>query len=230
MLNTGDRFGRLVVVGEVTPPPNDYNKKWLVKCDCGNTRLVREWSIRKGGSTSCGCFANELRRLRKTNFKHGHVKQGKPSPEYVAWGHMRARCSRPNHSEFHNYGGRGISVCERWQEFGAFIADVGLRPSPKHSLDRIDNNGNYEPGNVRWATNKEQSRNTRRVKLYEHDGFIGTLADWSERVGINQGTLRARVNRSGWSFEDAISAAPNKGVTCYHRNRQPDRKWHTDRG
>jgi hypothetical protein len=119
---------------------------------------------------------------------------------------MRDRCYNPNHISYANYGGRGISVCERWRErFEHFFADMGMRPGPEYSLDRIDNDGNYEPGNVRWATQKEQGNNRRRNHLVTWGQSTHTIAEWEEITGINRDTIWSRLFKQGWSPERALS-------------------------
>lgn len=127
-------------------------------------------------------------------------------PLYGVWGAMRQRCNNPNHKHYHHYGWRGIRICERWDDFALFLEDMGERPSPKHSLDRIDVDGNYEPGNVRWATPQEQRRNTRGT--YRPAGLTAlgrtqTIDEWADEFGINRLTLRYRL-RSGWPVAEAI--------------------------
>lgn len=134
--------------------------------------------------------------------------RGRPasySQEYTSWHQMLRRCTDPEYLSFRNYGGRGISVCASWVgSFDAFIRDVGLRPTPKHQLDRIDNNDNYEPGNCRWATKREQARNRRTNRFLTFNGETLTVVAWAERIGLSKDTLRSRLN-SGWSLPDALT-------------------------
>ena len=122
--------------------------------------------------------------------RHGHSR----TEEYRIWTGMKQRCIIPKHKH-RNYQGRGISVCERWQIFPNFLADMGRRPSPQHSLDRIDSNRNYEPGNVRWATRIQQNRNMRTVRRLTYNGLTLSVPEWAERLGINIATLRVRLHR-----------------------------------
>jgi hypothetical protein len=117
---------------------------------------------------------------------------------------MRQRCENPNDLAYKNYGGRGISICERWKTFENFAADMGAMPDD-HSLERIDVNGNYEPSNCRWATDLEQSRNTRKTRWIEYCGVRACLAEWSDRTGMRRGTISARL-KNGWSVERALTA------------------------
>jgi hypothetical protein len=132
---------------------------------------------------------------------------GGRTAEYGIWKGMRQRCTNPTVRDYHRYGGRGIEVCERWESFTAFLADVGPRPGPGYSLDRIDNDGDYEPGNVRWATAKEQQRNTDRVRRFTYQGETLTLPEWAERVGMPAALIGRRV-WSGWSVEAALTTPP----------------------
>jgi hypothetical protein len=135
---------------------------------------------------------------------HGHNR----SPTHIAWKHMMGRCLNPRNKAWANYGGRGIAVCASWRGrygFNQFLKDVGERPSPLHSLDRIDNSGHYEPGNVRWATKNQQNRNRRSNLFVSHNGQTKTLAEWADSSPVSQQLIRTRWLRYGWSFDAALN-------------------------
>jgi hypothetical protein len=160
---TGRRFARLTVVRFAGWDKNRRNKRWECVCDCGGSTVATTSALQKGRSRSCGCLVREVNSA--LHGKHRESSWCEDTPEYSAWKHMKQRCSNPNTINFHNYGGRGIRVCSQWvNDYSQFLSDVGRRPSSAHSLDRIDNDGNYEPGNVRWATPKEQANNRKRGK------------------------------------------------------------------
>lgn len=160
----GKRFGRLIA-GQMIRRGNVW--KYACKCDCGAEKEIAGSSLSSGLTRSCGCLAAEMRGAGSPRFVHG--KRG--TPEYITWGNMIKRCFHPGNKDYHSYGGRGITVCDRWRNsFLDFLVDVGKRPHGK-TLDRINNDGNYEPGNVRWATPKEQVQNQRPKRRATHCGF-----------------------------------------------------------
>lgn len=194
---TGRKFGRLTVRRLY-----DCNRhsRWECDCECGKKAIVLGLLLKRGGTRSCGCL-----RFGITNGKiHGRSR----TPEYFAWRSMKQRCSDPAVENYYRYGGRGIRVCEQWngpESFEAFLSDVGLRPSSSHTLERIDNNGNYEPGNVRWATAKENARNRSDNRLITFRGETLTLVEWSEKTGIKQATLTSRIDQRKWTIKDAFT-------------------------
>ena len=144
-----------------------------------------------------------------TTYRHGHAKREGQTPEYRAWRHMRGRCLDSRDKRFRYYGGRGISICERWGSFESFLVDMGPRPSSKHSLDRVDGDGNYGPSNCRWADTKMQSRNRKFARKISCDGEERCLGEWAEVVGIPYKTLHARV-RGGWAIDRALKTPLDK--------------------
>lgn len=205
------QFGKWTVNGPSTTKP----RHWDCTCACGTVRAVYGPNLTRGLSPSCGCISQT--RLPTLSLKHGHARAGAHTREYETWCRMRARCEQPSTPYFRNYGGRGIYVCQRWREsFDAFLRDVGYKPGPRHSIDRVDVNGSYTCGrcaecvgkdaapNVRWATPKEQQRNRRSNTFVEHDGDRLTIAAWAERTGIPPQLIAQRL-RAGWPARLALS-------------------------
>lgn len=190
---TGQRFGRWLVVGRAENPSGSTNRdaRWEVVCDCGNRRSVTRTSLVSGESQSCGCLQRELAsQVTPERFKtHGMTE----SSEYNVWSCMKARCTNPNNRAYPRYGGRGITVCERWlSSFENFYADMGPRPSMSHSIDRIDSNLGYSPENCRWETEVIQQNNRRNNTCITFEGKTLTLSEWSKETGIPVKVLRGR--------------------------------------
>lgn len=197
---TGQRFGRLTAISAVQGSGN-VPRKWLCQCDCGKTITVITRDLGNGNTTSCGCYIRELHANRLRT--HGKTR----TPTYNIWASMTQRCGNPNNDKYQYYGGRGITVCERWHSFENFLADMGERPL-RHSLDRIDNNRPYSPDNCRWTTMRTQNRNRRSNILVEYRGETMCLVDWADRLGANYETLRQRIQDYGWTVEEAFSKPP----------------------
>lgn len=156
----GQVFGRITVLAKA--PSVGYANRWACRCACGTEWVVYGAALISGRSTSCGCRLREVAKER--HLSHGESRRGLHSPEYKAWRGIKQRCLRPSFRFWKDYGGRGITVCERWRySFENFLADMGRKPSAKHSIDRIDVDGNYEPHNCRWATRIEQAQNKRNT-------------------------------------------------------------------
>ena len=158
---TGQRFGRLMVTGRDTNKTEGGSVWWKCRCDCGRVKTTIGQSLRKGATRSCGCLHAE-HLLTKPRLSHGRTN----TAEYRAWTDMKTRCFNQKNRCWNLYGGRGITVCAEWlNDFPAFFAHVGCKPTPEHTLDRIDGQRNYEPGNVRWATLSEQNKNRRPFRV-----------------------------------------------------------------
>lgn len=192
---TGKRYGRLVVEEPVSA--SNRGVKWKCRCDCGQSHNVLGVALRQGQVSSCGCLRADLGRAMLT--KHGLYK----SPGYNSWWGAKMRCRNPRNQHYWRYGGAGIAFSPAWDKFEDFIEDMGLPPSPRHSIDRIDGRGNYEPGNCRWATQQEQIWNRNTTIWITHDGERLPVREWARRSGVHPATLRKRL-RDGWSIVKAL--------------------------
>ncbi len=222
------RFGRLVATGRKKSYPKFT--KWECICDCGSVKYYRGDKLYDGGARACGCgrkfdyinrdrieptIVPHIRHISKilkprsipndffsTKLTHGMTN----TDEFKVWCSMKERCYNPKTSNYHRYGGRGIEVCDEWRDdFKAFYDFMGDRPSPVHSIERYDNDGDYSPDNCEWATAKEQANNTSRNKLFSFNGIELNPMQWSEKMGIPYSVLSQRLNHLGWSFAKAIS-------------------------
>ena len=205
----GKRFGRLTVTSYAGK--KGRLNRWNTLCDCGGERIVQSGNLVTGNTKSCGCLCREMvSQARRKHGESGNAESGR-TPEYTAWAAIRRRCENPNDGSFSRYGGRGISVCDRWRlSFEDFLEDMGRRPSEFHSIDRIDNSGNYEPSNCRWATDKEQSRNRRSNRVLEYNGEKKCLTEWAEEMNVNSKAIEARLKR-GWSVGKSLTT-PVRGM------------------
>lgn len=202
---TGRRFGRLVVTG--LADSRNGKAYWHCECDCGGSSIPAATNLLRGLTQSCGCGEQQARckNLRRT---HG----GSHTTEYSIWSQMKRRCADSTSKSYVYYGGRGIRVCDAWRDsFETFLADVGPRPSPCHSIDRINNNGNYEPGNVRWATRKEQARNSRHNHLLTFEGRTQPMSAWVEERALTFAALKKRIKR-GYTIDRALTTPLRKVV------------------
>jgi len=192
---TGNRYGRLKVLRYVGRTKRGI-ALWECRCDCGTIKTIMAGSLRRASwpTRSCGCL--QLERARTHGMKR--------TREWSCWSGMKRRCLDPNNIGYKRYGGRGIKVCQKWlHSFEAFFADMGACPSAKHSIDRIDNDGDYRPENCRWATPSEQSRNRRHNRLITAWGRTQALVAWSQETGLNPMTIASRL-RKGWLPEAAL--------------------------
>lgn len=193
----GRTFGKLKITREVEP--RGVHRRWECRCACGRVKAFYQQNLLRGLSQSCGC-------ARKGPVTHGASN----TPEYQVWLSMRRRCEDPKATRYSNYGGRGICVCVRWQTFENFIADMGSRPSSKegarrssYSIERINNDGNYEPNNCVWATHAQQGTNKRTTRFITIGDRTMTLTEWSKASGVPITTIWNRLN-AGWSAERAV--------------------------
>lgn len=199
----GQKFDRLLVIDEYV---KNQRTRLICICDCGSRRDVARWDVvRKDDrrTRSCGCYHREAAAQAKTT--HGRSACGVKTrgSTYISWAAMVMRCTNSKFTQYKDYGGRGIMVCERWRSFENFLEDMGERPE-KHTLDRIDNNKNYSPENCRWATAREQKLNSSATRFITINGETLALIDWCDRIGASKSTISARINKLGWSPEKAI--------------------------
>jgi hypothetical protein len=200
----GARFGRLVILTEDPERTPEGRVRWICQCDCGTTRSVYGKYLRSGITTSCGCWKREVLLTARTS--HGLAHR---IPEYGVWLGMRARCLATTHHAYADYGGRGITIDPEWDAFERFLADMGAKPSPQHTLDRIDNDGPYARENCRWATRSEQALNRRRRRAQRRKtltamGETLSLIEWADRQGLPVSALRQRIT-GGWPAEQALT-------------------------
>lgn len=203
---TGMVVGRLTVVKVSGMKPRT---KWLCRCECGSECEVVAGKLLSDvrPTRSCGCLSKEV--AAENGRKHATHRMSH-GPEYYSWQSMKRRCEDSRSTGFDRYGGRGITVCDRWKNsFEAFFEDMGKRPTRSHSLDRIDNDGNYEPSNCRWATKREQSRNTRTNRMLSYHGKLMSFVELLELCGKSHSTLFNRLKR-GMTVEDAVDKPVNE--------------------
>jgi hypothetical protein len=198
-----ETFGRLTTISSPYKPEGAKSPVQDFVCSCGKKVTKPVSSVRSGNTSSCGCIKKEiLAKKNKENAKHGYFG----TPTYRSWSSMIVRCEDTSHVAYHNYGGRGIKIDQELRTFEGFLKYLGERPTKEHTLDRIDVNGNYEPGNVRWATRKEQStnkRNTINIRVGEESGDLNY---WHEKTGISKGALHYRISK-GWTPEQVLGLA-----------------------
>lgn len=198
----GQKFGRLTVLSLIDK--NKWrNTRWLCVCDCGKEKIILSSSLRNGDTNSCGCLQKER------SFLHGHANFNGKSKTYRSWASMIQRCTNPNNENYHNYGGRGITICKQWMKFPNFLRDMGNSPPGKPTLGRCNSDGNYCKSNCNWETWKQQERNTSRNHLLQHDDRTQCIAAWAEEFGILATTLRMRL-KYGWSIEKALMTSVRK--------------------
>lgn len=199
---TGQKFGRLTVIERAENNGNVVC--WVCKCDCGNVRIVQGCSLRNGRTTSCGCFQRE--RVQNKTI-HGQAKKGNKTRLYKIYHGMKVRCTKKSGQNYKYYGLKGIAICDEWlnnfQSFYNWAMSNGY--ADNLTIDRIDSSKGYAPNNCRWVSYKEQNNNTSRNRLITYNGKTQTIAQWAEETGIKYGTLIARINRSHWNVERALT-------------------------
>lgn len=201
---TGQRLGRLLVIEKYEGKLYDGRTAWRCKCDCGNICLATTKVLRNGDKQSCGCLRREM--LTERNYKHGGSVRNQQERLYHIWLDILRRCKNPKRRNYKDYGGRGIKVCEEWENsylsFRTWALNNGYNDTL--TIDRIDNNGNYCPENCRWVTMKEQNNNKRNNHYITYNGETHTVSEWLEITGIKHSTMYQRL-RNGWSIEEALT-------------------------
>ena len=201
----GERFDCLVVVAIEPRTSGQGNTRVICRCDCGTVKPIAMHCLKDGSVRSCGCNSRAM--IAAARLKHGDSRGHTATPEYRVWRSMMQRCFCKTDGAYSNYGGRGITVCERWcgeHGYEHFLADMGRRPTMGHTLDRYPNNdGNYEPDNCRWATATEQGRNRRTNRMITFNGVSKCIAEWSEILSVSRDILRRRIE-DGWNVDDAL--------------------------
>jgi len=200
------RFGNLVALHRAGRSKNG-NALWKCRCDCGQLVVARSDRLAAGLRKSCAVNGHYWTGWIE---ERGWFRRGQHKSERQSWESMWRRCSDKTHRGYHRYGGRGVRICKRWESFANFLADMGVKPTPQHTLDRYPNNaGNYKPGNCRWATVDEQHRNMRNNVVVEYEGQSMLLVDVVEKLGLRRGIVYGRL-RMGWSLADALAVPVRK--------------------
>jgi len=209
---TGTVFGKLTVIefAGLRPRRDGHRAAWWhCRCECGITVECRANTLANGDKRACT--------PRCKNLRHGHAADKQLTPEYHCWTAIKYRCNNPRFHAYSRYGGRGIRVCKRWMEsFENFLSDMGPRPYSMRSIDRIDNDGNYEPSNCRWATNEQQQNNRSDCTIIEHDGIKQSATQWSRQLGISIDAIYGRI-KAGWDTERILT-------TPLRKQRRPVRR------
>lgn len=214
----GQRFGRLLVIQQAECPSSRSRRTtfWRCRCDCGNIVDISSDSLRRGSTQSCGCLRKEM--LAQRNKSHGM----RDNALYSTWSGMIQRCTDTNTDKYPVYGGRGIRVCAEWRRdfklFHDYVSQLSDYGKKGYTLDRIDNDGNYEPGNIRWASPATQARNQHSNRMITHNGKTQCLRDWANELGINERTLASRLKKEG-DAERALTTpiGPNRNSGSRHR-------------
>jgi len=218
---TGHRYERLVALERLAAKSKtDTNARWICRCDCGIATVAYGQDLARGKVKSCGCLNAE--RIMQ------HGMSG--TPVYAVWQAMLQRCENPKAQSYENYGGRGISVCEKWHTFEGFWIDM-KNPPRGYSLDRIDNDGNYCKENCRWALTKQQANNKRKNRRIEFNGETRTLAEWAEKTGLGWSTLRTRLDNYGWTVKKTLTTPATLAAIYKFKGRKKTlREWSEETG
>ena len=207
---TGKKFHRWTVIRRAEDRAKYPGRpRWLCKCECGTEKVIGSQSIREGVSQSCGCWNIEVHRQVCIARNTTHGRSGKDNWTYRAWTSMRQRCLNTKYPKYRHWGGRGIKICSRWDDYTLFVDDMGECP-PGLSLERKNSDGHYEPENCIWATQKQQQNNRRNNRRIEFNGENLTLMQWSARLGVHRETIAKRIGRLGWSIERALTEPPQR--------------------
>lgn len=196
---TKRQFGRLSVIGYAYTKHG--HSHWRCQCVCGSVRVVMDGNLKAGTIKSCGCLRKEGPKKRAT---HGDTPKGGVSVEYTTWRSIKARCYNPKNKAYTSYGGRGITMCDNWNNYALFLADMGRRPSSNHSIHRMDNNGNYCKANCCWATHQDQIDNRRNTRMLTWNGETKPLGRWAKELDIPYRYIHTRLYY-GWSVDRALS-------------------------
>lgn len=201
-ISSGIRFGRLLTTG-ASRYRSPRHKELECTCDCGNTTYVAATNLVRNTVQSCGCHRDDVNRNRLTT--HGEGTIAKLTAEYRIWRNMKQRCNNANNPKFADYGGRGITVCDRWIDYPVFLADMGRRPTSKHSIERRNNDLGYSPDNCYWATHRQQVENRRVTRWVCWDDNVMPITRAARHFGIHPRTVRSRIKDSGWSVSKALT-------------------------
>lgn len=218
--SVGRSFGYYTVLEvEIRINKNKSKTSWAkAKCKCGNIKWIRVAALKSGTTRSCGCYATNLRKSKKgvksAQYKHGHYINKVPSPTMSCWSSMMTRCYYKNSNRYNVYGAVGIGVCTQWHDFEIFLKDMGERPSKNHTLDRIDNAKGYEPGNVRWASKRDQAINRKTTKFFTINNETKCLKDWAKHYGINYIRVYRRIFQLKWDIVKALTTPIKNYKDC----------------
>lgn len=211
----GERFGRLTVI-EKGGYLYGNRRAWLCACECGETKVIYGASLRQGKTRSCGCLKDEVSGALIGAASRTHGEGHNKTIEYNSWVSMRQRCLNPNNPAYKDYGGRGIKICDRWNKYENFLADMGRKPDSSYSIERVENNKGYSPENCKWATMEEQCNNRRSNTLITFNGKTATLAMWSKESGTPVERIIKRIS-TGWNIKDALFKPVRKMTKGQHK-------------